>query len=90
MLFYTVESALKVYDYIDPQLSSYEVKDNREDMEPMNLAEHGFQLIFGIADKGSKVMPLDPKFAKFSLVQYERIGGKMVEKEVPITSRNLS
>ena len=68
MLFYTIQRAVRVMNYVEPNLSSYEIKDDRMDMEPLNLDEYNFELIFGFMDmKTWKPVELDPGIAKFFL-----------------------
>ena len=47
MLFYVIQRAVRVLDFVEPSISSYEIKDNRLDMEPLNLGVHNFELVFG-------------------------------------------
>lgn len=68
MLFYTIQRAVRVMDYVEPNLSSYEIKDDRIDMEPLNLDEYEFDLVFGFIDRITwKPVELDPQIAKFFL-----------------------
>ena len=64
MIFYVIQRSVRVIDFIDPSISSYEIKDNRVDMEPLNLGQHNFELIFGFLDaKTSIPIDLDPRIA---------------------------
>ena len=69
MLFYAVRCAIQVLDYEDPSINSYEIKDERIDMEPMNLGAHNFDMIFSIIDsKTWTPVKLDPRYGKFMLM----------------------
>ena len=70
MLFYAIQRAVRVIDFVEPNLSSFEIKDDRIEMEPLNLGQYNFELIFGFLDVRTwKPVELDPRVAKFVLSQ---------------------
>ena len=50
MVAYTLECFVKVMNFDENKISSYMIKDDRLEMEPMNLHDNGFDMVFGFAD----------------------------------------
>ena len=54
--------------YSDPQISSFTIFDDRNDMEQtISLPEYGMRIYFTITNKQSMPVPLDSKYGSFSL-----------------------
>ena len=89
MLYYAVSCFVRVSNNSDPQLSSYEILDTREEMDPMNLGELGFDMIFGFADSLTLApIPFEPRFGRFDLSQ-SRIDTKIGEMKRQTNKRPL-
>ena len=66
MMYFATNCIIKVLSFKDSKISSYMIKDDREDMDPMNLLENGFDLVFGFANaKTWNVQELDPRIGVF-------------------------
>lgn len=97
MTYYTTICIVKVLSFKDSKISSYMIKDDRDDMEdPMNLQENGFDLVFGFADaKTWNVKELDPRIGAFEMFEatrtpYEGNTAKIIRKVIPVIQRDLS
>lgn len=59
-------------------------------MEPMNLAEHKFDLIFGfVGEKSWRPVPLDPKFGHFRAKNLTLDQTRTQVSDISIVERDL-
>ena len=84
--------ALRVSNYSNPQISSYEIIQESQ-KEEMRLGDMKVDFIFGFFDHEYNPTVLDPKYGRFEL--YQRTygidsNGKQIFNETPVGVRNFS
>ena len=71
ILIYFCKQLIQVIDYDDPQISSYEVFEDRGDMEnPLALGDSKVDFIVGFMNQVYVPVAVDPRYGKFELINY--------------------
>ena len=95
ILAYFCKLLIEVVEYGDPQISSYEIMEDRSNMETaLRLSDMHTNFVFGFMDKFLKPVELDPKIGKFELFQDgyttdDEGNITMIEKDVGVKSTTL-
>ena len=62
---------IQVIDYDDPQISSYEVMEDRADMEnPLVLGDSKIDFVVGFTNQAYELVEIDPRYGKLELYHH--------------------
>lgn len=64
---FLVAKTVDLYNFKDPQITSYEIFESRAEMEPINLAEANFGFYIGLQGESQTTEKLDPRFGTIKL-----------------------
>ena len=68
IIVYFCISIKQVFGYKDPQISVYQIMEDRGGMtELLNMEDHHMSFVFGFIDSNFIASPLDPKIGRFDV-----------------------